>query len=209
MNKKSINFLEMKTLKVVFTVLALFMASKAALAGGGVDPTTKFAYQVHAIKGTEKFRLAFENKSKQRVSIKILDANGSLVFSEIQRDASKMNKNYDLSQIGKGKYVVVIRSGKFEVKEELTIGDVEVPNFEAVIAAYAAKKNTVRVLFKNPSNEVYMIVRDRAGNLVYENTIEGYQNYHALYNLNELAKGDYSITLRSNNQSITKDYEVK
>lgn len=198
----------MRTLRVVLTVLILFVIWGTALAGGGVDPTTKFAYHIQAIKGTDKFRLAFENESKQKVSIRIMNEAGDIVFSEIQKEANKMNKTYDLSSLGKGKYLVKIRSGKFQVEEELMIGKIEEVAFIGKITNYSQKKNTFRVAFKASDEEVKLKITDQTGNVVYERSITGYHNYHALYNVNDLSVGNYKITLSTQDQTIKQTYTV-
>ena len=199
---KSVNFL---VLVCVFSLLSNF-----AIAGGGIDPATKFAYNVHTVKGTEKIRLAFENTSESDVTIKIFDQNNKLVFSEVQKHKKSMSKNYDLSQLGKGTYRIELISGGYKAEEKLVVGAQEEQNypFSLVVAPYKTQNSFV-VSYSNAANSVYVNVYNEKGEEVYQNALSGYHFYNQVYTLNDLPKGKYEVIVSGNGGEQKQIIDVK
>jgi len=200
--------------KVALLFVCLF-SIQSAIAGVGVDPATKFAYNVRVLKGTQKVKLAFQNEAKQKVVIKIYDETHNLVFSEIQKDTEKMSKSYDLSALGNGNYTIKIESGDFIVEEKLVVNnkreEVESLPVEVVVAPYQFKENSFVLSYSNAGEKtVYLTIKDDVtGNKVYSTALNGFHNYNQLFVLNQLPKGKYTVVASTGGLDTTRVIEVK
>jgi Secretion system C-terminal sorting domain len=122
----------MKTIvSKVFATILLFAASfqlatakeidpKAPV--GGIAPTAKFAYSLHALSTTTKFRLTFENQEASPVKVKVFNQAGKLVYTDHIKGATELKRNYDLAEMGRGVYTVEISNGEFKTSVRVAVG---------------------------------------------------------------------------------------
>ena len=175
-----------------------------------IKPEAAFAYSIHTIKGTDKFALAFKNRTDEKVNIEIYDAEETLVFKDVQHK-DEMYKVYDLKNIGAGTYIVVIESGNFVAREELEVGAKAqiTQKFQAVALPDAHNDEKMRIAFSNAQEDVQITITDKYGYTYYSTTVADATNFNQVFNLSKLTPGIYQVTMTSGGQTVQKSYAVK
>jgi len=214
----------MKTFKVNFAVLAVLVTtlfSNLAFAtnpeGGddeekvAITSTKKFAYNVFALKNSLKFKVAFKNASEDKITVRILDTKGTLIYKDILKDQEALNRNYDMRNIGAGIYKVQIEMGDLKAENEIAVG-VSDKSIDKTFQAYVSpiiKENSVRLFYKNGHEGVSISFKDEDGNTIYEENTQDDDMYAKKYNISQLKKGIYTLMLTCGDRTIEKIYKVE
>jgi hypothetical protein len=213
----------MKTLSrnlfaLIFAVAVLFSSNSFANGrnddknGEGTPAVTtsgKFAYSLYAIKESLKFRLNFENEDGTSVMVKIYDPNGRLAFSETINRQISVRRNYDLSNMGKGIYKVVLTDGDVIATQEIGVG---IRTNQGEFNAFLSKDLTqgaLKLAYQNGDAEgVNIVLRDEKGNIVYDE-VSANEQYARKFNLSKLSKGTYTMSVTSGKKTIEQMYKVQ
>lgn len=170
----------------------------------------KFAYGMYAIKESMKIRLAFENSTGNKVTVRILDAKGTVVYREELRNMTEMKRNYDMSSFGKGIYTMDITAGAFNVSNKVAVGGAQLT--KAAFAAYISpevKDGSVKVSFANAEEPVYIKIADRNGAVLYSEISESNQNYARRFNVSALQKGEYVLSISHGEKTLSQLYSIQ
>lgn len=210
-----IKFNKMKNVQTFTLVLVLLfistLSSKATnKSGTGVSSDAKFAYSLRTAKGTDKFILAFDNFTQDKVKIKIFDSENHLVFSEVQTETESARKSYDLSELTAGKYSVKIESGVYSFTEQIEIGkNAHKLDFDIIITPDIYHEQKLRVGFANAKADVKVEIQDETGTIVHSEIFTEVDNATQLFNMEFLQPGIYSITVSSNGKSMVEAFVVQ
>lgn len=205
----------MKNSQIFITLIALLLFGSINIkanvkSGNGISADAKFAYSLRPIKGSDKFVLAFNNLTRNKVSIRIYDESDKLVFSEKQSETQELRKSYDLSNLTNGTYTVKIASGEYQFTEEIEIGKYwDELDFDTVIVPDHEYKNKLRVGFANAKGEVSIEIEDEQGNTVHFETFKDAQNANQLFNMEFLLPGIYQVTVTCGEEKVTEAYIVE
>jgi YbbR domain-containing protein len=202
----------MKTVKKVFVfifALAILVSGKTFAFNGNpeeekfeVTASEKFAYSIYAIQSSLKFRLNFDNEDGSNVTVKVLDPQGKVVFSETIKKQVEARRNYDLSAVGKGVYTVEIIDGDFKASHKVGIGGASIEKKE--FSAYVSKiqDGSVKVAYENGGEDgVNIVLKDEKGNIVYDEISQDAQ-YARKFNLSKLRKGTYTMSVTSGRKTV-------
>lgn len=174
-----------------------------------VVATEKFAYSLYAVKESMKFRLNFENEDGSPITVKIYDAQGKLAFVETLRNQTAAQRNYDLSETGKGIYTVEIIDGDFKAVQEIGVGvKVQQGEFNAYLSK-TLNEGSLKVAYQNGSPDgVNIVLRDEKGNVVYDK-LSANEQYSRKLNLSKLRKGTYTVSVTSGAKTVEQRYSIR
>lgn len=204
----------MKTQRILATVFVLatlftFQAMAHVKGGGGKSPDAKFAYSLRPVQNTDKVVLYFENTTKERVTIKLYDADNQLVFKDVQKGTAELRKSYDLSNLENGSYTLTIESESFSFTENVEVGNAwNSSDFESTIAADANDNNKLRIGFANALSDVTVHIQDANGRTIHTEKFSS-QYGNELFNMKDLPAGEYTITVASHDIDFSETYIVK
>lgn len=204
------------TMRVLAIALSFLFTSVAFANNGsnGTEPgdgkkiteTAKIAYSIYPIINTNKIRVAYEKYGDVAVSIRIYDDNMNLLYSDTQKEATYLKRNYDLGKIGSGEYVVRIQAGDYTTVHRVDVGQKEEQKFSAYLSPQLTN-NKVRIAFQHATSPVFVAIYDQDGKLVYEKTMKE-QNFSSIFNLSPLDKGKYTIMVSSNGDTTESTYQL-
>ncbi|GAB2612691.1 hypothetical protein GCM10027035_06350 [Emticicia sediminis] len=119
MNKNTNNII--KALAVVFTLATATTEGMAQTkAAGKVASTEKNSLSVQDL-GNLRFKLAFENPSKQKTKISLVDKENNLFFYDYPSNDVQYVKAFDLSNLVDGEYTFVVELGTEKLKKDFVI----------------------------------------------------------------------------------------
>lgn len=120
MNKNTKNII--KALAVVFTLATATTEgmAQAKVASGKVASAEKNTLSVQDL-GSLRFKLAFENPSKQKTKISLIDKSDNLFFYDYPSNDVQYVKAFDLSNLVDGEYTFVVEVGTEKMKKDFVI----------------------------------------------------------------------------------------
>jgi len=174
-----------------------------------VVATEKFAYSLYAVKESLKFRLNFDNENGTPITVKIYDTQGKIAFSETIRQQTKLARNYDLAELGKGIYKVEIISGDFVTTQEVGVGiRANLGEFNAYISQ-TLSEGSLKVIYQNGNSDgVNIVLRDEKGNVVYDE-LSANEQYSRKFNLSKLSRGTYIMSVTSGKKTVEQVYKIQ
>jgi hypothetical protein len=208
----------MKTISLkIFALLFIVIASFNLAQAKNVDPAEsprvvaadKFAYSLYAINQTNKFRLSFVNELGSRVSVKVYDQEGALVYVDNIKNATELKRNYDLGTLGRGVYTVEISNGEFKTAERVAVGGAKLNQvaFNAYISP-SLTDGAFKIAYQGGAAEgVYITVTDANGTILYSEHSES-DNFARRYNLASLKPGSYSVSVASGEKSLEQTFMI-
>lgn len=208
----------MKTISLkISALLLLLVASFNTVQAKKVDPSEspkvlaadKFAYSLYAIHQSNKFRLSFVNELGSRVSVKVFDQAGKLVYTDNIKNATELKRNYDLGQLGQGIYTVEISNGEFKTADRVAVGGAKLSAtaFNAYISPNLTE-GAFKVAYQGGAEGVYITVKDSKGTILYSERNES-DNFARRYNLSSLQSGSYTVNVESGDKSVEQTYVIK
>lgn len=119
MNKNTKNII--KALAVVFTLATATTEGMAQTkAAGKVVSTEKNVLSVQDL-GSLRFKVAFENPSKQKTKISLVDKESNVFFYDYPSNDIQYVKAFDLSNLLDGEYTFVVEVGTEKLKKDFVI----------------------------------------------------------------------------------------
>ena len=154
--------------------------------------------------GTEIAELKVDNlKKEDQLSVAVKDAQGNTLFTDHTANAVKYVKRLDFAKISNGVYSVDIIQPKglirkVVVKDESGISFKEETYVFHNYIKYQDDDKKLLVKFNNGLNESVSIrIIDKEGHILHEETGIRTANYAAVFNLSQLAKGSYKMSVTS------------
>lgn len=119
MNKNTKNII--KALAVVLTLTTASIEGMAQkVASGKVTSIEKYTLSVQDL-GSLRFKLAFENPSKQKTKISLVDKENNLFFYDYPSNDVQYVKAFDLSNLVDGEYTFVVEMGTEKLTKDFVI----------------------------------------------------------------------------------------
>jgi len=121
MNKNSKNII--KAIALVFISAATAttqVKAQTKVAAGKVTSIEKNSLNVQDL-GSLRFKLAFENPSKQKTKISLVDKENNVFFNDYPTNDAQYVKAFDLSNLLDGEYSFVVELGNEKLKKDFVI----------------------------------------------------------------------------------------
>lgn len=200
----------MKTRTQIFAALLLTVLSTAAFASDKEKETTKTSAKVEVKRqDAHVFNLVYKGANAEKVQIRLLDANGEVVFSEIIKKIDAFVRPYNLKALPEGIYTVEVTDANGTTTKTINHTDkiemmtaVELPTIVKLDSIENAKYK-LTIVNKGYSNAEVKIY-DNQDKLVYNGLENINGSYAKLYNLKKVVAKKVVVTI--NDQ--TKVFEL-
>lgn len=181
-------------MKNLILVAALILSGLFQLQADNVFRAAKLI----ALQNEKSIILYTANQSKGTEVLKIADAKGKIVFTDVI-EKNKQRVKYVLNTLQKGNYEITLKESEVIAKYEITISDENVKivdtssyyrpyihseNGKLLISAEIEKKEDIKVTIYDQNNE-----------LVFMYNLEKDKTFTQSFNLDQLPKGAYSVTV--------------
>ena len=174
---------------------------------GGVTAYEKFAYSLYPTANKLSFRFNFANENDTKTLLKIYDLKGNLIYTDYLGNAKEGKREYAMDELGKGEYVVEVVNGDFRTRTKLNVG-VSKHNEFSFYSSSKLHENHFTVAYSNANSAVSLNIRDEEGKLVYAENGIAEQNFARKYSLENLPKGNYTLSVNHAEQTFTQVYQV-
>lgn len=120
MNKNSKNIIKAIALVFISATASTQVKAQTIIAAGKVTSTEKNSLSVQDL-GSLRFKLTFENTSKQKTKISLVDKENNVFFYDYPTNDSHYVKAFDLSNLIDGEYAFVVELGNEKLKKDFVI----------------------------------------------------------------------------------------
>jgi hypothetical protein len=110
-----------KALAIILTLATATTEGFAQTKASGKVSTTKASTLDVQDMGNLRFKLAFENPSKQKAKISLLDKDNEIFFYDYTISDAQYVKAFNLSNLADGKYTFVVQTGSEKLTKEFVI----------------------------------------------------------------------------------------
>ncbi len=177
-----------------------------------VDPTDnpeKLKSVAYSIKNSQKVAVGVKLQETAKVTLKILDSQGKIIFKESINKTEGFLRTYDLTENGNGEYTFQISSGKEVQTKHVTVDSKEDQKpFKAYFVSKLRDKK-IKVSYYNAHSPATVSILDLNGELVSKDVISSKINNGAVINLRNLPKGSYQLVVNSGDKGISKDITIQ
>lgn len=114
----------MKTLVIVLALAAAATTQGMAqmkATSGKISISDKVSNLNVQDLGSLRFKLAFENPSKQKIKISLVDKENNVFFNDYSTGDTQYVKAFNLADLADGEYAFVVESGNDKLTKEFTI----------------------------------------------------------------------------------------
>jgi len=120
MNKNTKNII--KAIALVFTIATgtTQVTAQTKVAVGKVTSTEKSSLSVQDL-GSLRFKLTFENPSKQKTKISLIDSENNVFYYDYPSNDVQYVKAFDLSNLLDGEYTFLVELGTEKLKKDFVI----------------------------------------------------------------------------------------
>lgn len=120
MNNNTKNII--KSIALVFTIAIATtqVTAQTIIAAGKGTSTEKNSLSVQDL-GSLRFKLIFENTSKQKTKISLVDIENNVFFYDYPTNDSQYVKTFDLSNLIDGEYTFLVELGTEKLKKDFVI----------------------------------------------------------------------------------------
>ncbi|MDW7694297.1 hypothetical protein R9C00_06075 [Flammeovirgaceae bacterium SG7u.111] len=195
-------------------VVAMFLMSGMAVASpvdgkvhSSIRATSDFAYSIYAVNNSQKIRVAYEQSNAARVTVKIYDKEMNLIFTDVNNNKALQKRNYDMSKVGNGEYVVKIVAADYTTIHRVNVGSETKSNYSAFLPQKALN-NKVRVAFQHATSPVRLSILNDEGKALYSKSVSA-ENFSNVFDMSTLNKGRYTIRISSGNDVKEQVYNVE
>jgi hypothetical protein len=189
----------MKTKNVILTALVAMFVSALAFAK---DPGTPKVVVVNQKSGV--FKVIYEGQKSSKVTMRILSANGTEVFSENLGAVSGFVRPVNFTGMATGDYTIEIadlvgtQSQKVSYNKEVSTNAIH-------IARIAESSKYLLAVANKGSEEINVKIFDGANNLVHDENMTVNGNFGLVYNLKQVAGAPtFEVTDKTGNVKTIK-----
>lgn len=201
----------MKTLLKNLTVAVLLLSPLAGLLASDALP-------VFSVRSTadNAFVLTLSEQVKEKTRIRLVDANGVQLYSDVYRQNDAKSRQFNLRALPQGTYFLELEDETFIYRQPVTLTATGVvANSEDRIelakpyvgTTPEGKLNISYLHLDNAPVEVELI--DAEGRLVYREAINQEGPVMRSYNLGALPVGSYSAIVRTQNATVQQSVNLR
>jgi len=167
------------------------------------DPTsTTVATMEESMAGVMQLKVP----SDMETFVSVFDQEGEMIYTDLVSKDDEAGKMYDFSEVENGQYTFRAVSEHKSVETTFVIEMNELRVLKEEISyrpVFWIEGNILSISYMNlEQNDVYLSLEDDLfadvdSNLYYEEITESDMSYERVFDIKNLGKGEYSITLRS------------
>lgn len=172
--------------------------------------------KIAPISGSKKARVYVAATQDANVRLTVLNQDGAeYLYSESLdevNDGSAYNKVYDFELLTEGNYKIVTESDYKIVEKDISVTDEGISvvgEKEKFKPSFNIKDDNLIVSYLNiEGNDVNVSFSDKYDVFFYDEKVQDL-NFMKAYNIENLVKGEYVVSLNSGDQSYSYFFEVK
>ncbi|WP_020533467.1 hypothetical protein [Flexithrix dorotheae] len=209
----------MKSLKSI--VLSLMLVWVSALSSlGSTNPADdlkkeSLSVSFKPLSENHKALISVKNLSQSKISLNILDAQGSIIYNKEITDAVNYIEKYNFSKLDYGKYTLEILNKDQVITQSFRItkdGNFLLENQTSMqvlapLVDFSEGKLTVRMM-NQISMQGTLMISSESGEVFYQEIIAGESAYGKILNLENLKKGSYLFSIAIGENEYTKKIEL-
>jgi hypothetical protein len=143
------------------------------------------------------YKLIYKQTEPAKFDLKIINKNGELVFEEKMYRNSGFTKNYDLRNIGDGRYTFQIRENNTKIEKKISFKLVTEASLSRI-----GKTKKVRLSLSDTKSKISIIIYDGKDRLIYQETVEKGTNYFKIYDLSHIRSNKITVDVIDQNGLI-------
>jgi hypothetical protein len=186
-------------MKKLLVAACILFSSVSAIANDNEDKSVVAKFKVTTNKSDKMANLTFIPTTSEKVTVKILDEKGKVIFQEQILNKEGFSRPYNLSQLNGAEYTIVVKEGNTTYEEKISIGTTELTATSNNLVATAIRIDNNRVALKvlqNVANPVFITMKDQFGNIIYNATVTEMVSFMQKFNILQLS-GELSFEVKA------------
>lgn len=194
-------------LKRITFVLLLGLGSITSIQAVG-------GYKLTVTKGNVVL-IKFNDIQSEVAYVKLIDKDGVQLWSETVTGATTFYKQFNLTQLPDGDYKIIMTDGDVEYTQALkkSINKVYVVSTSAVSflkPTTTLKNENLKVTFPEGATKLKSVsFQGEKGVAFFTDEVNYKEDFARAYNLNKLARGTYTVILKTDQDTYYKEVELK
>ncbi|GAA5022627.1 hypothetical protein GCM10011506_00530 [Marivirga lumbricoides] len=187
-------------MKKLLVAACILFSSVSAIANDNEDKTVVAKFKVTTNKVDKMANLTFIPTTSEKVTVKILDEKGNVIFQESILNKDGFSRPYNLSQLNGAEYTIVVKEGNNTYEEKISIGTTELTATSNVLVATANRidnKIELKVL-QNAATPVFVTMKDLRGNILYNATVTEMVSFIQKFNVQQIS-GELYFEVKAGN----------
>lgn len=191
-------------------VLVVAIGSTSMLLASVVDPVIS----VVSIDNAKAIDLHLRNTAKKNFVVEIKDQFGEILLTrKMKNNSENISQRYNLKNLPDGVYYISISNDLQKTIQTIQIADNQVIVKEDNSKKYyrptiSVTETSLDVNMLLLDNRASLIIQDKIGDIAYATSFENESSINKRFNLSDLPKGDYTIIIRTEEQTFTEDIEL-
>lgn len=188
--------------KLLVTACILF-SSVLAFANDNEDKLVVAKFKVTTNQSNKLANLTFIPSNSEKVTVKILDENGKVIFRENILNKDAFVRPYNLSQLEGSVYTILVIEGDNTYSEKISMSTKEISAVSNVLVAKAIRTEDNKVELKvlqNSANPVYITLKDQLGYVIYNAKVTDKVSFIQKFNITQVA-GELTFEVIAGNES--------
>ncbi|WP_258104142.1 hypothetical protein [Marinoscillum sp. MHG1-6] len=193
------------TIKTLVLAALLIVFSAANVSASTDSLTTATFCRVVAQEKQDSYKLIFKGSEKGNVTIKWLDSDGDAIYMENVKSTDAFVKQYDLSTLPEGKYLIAVESTLgYDFSEEIILGDVSGFDFQL---RDAGSKSVLLSGTHPEGKNVYLSILDEDRNTIYSESLEDTEEVLKKFDFHKMSTEKVTFVL-SHRDKIFKEESI-
>jgi len=200
----------MKTKKNILTAVGTIVMSFMLMMPAGATENV----EVNVIDASKKIRVELESPADAEIDVRIYNSFNRVLFTDRISAGATFDTEIDFSTFKKGTYRLVSQVGNTKYNRVLEVSDsgIEVKeSYNTFVPFFIQKDDLMKIQYKNSMEENIRI--EFADGIWGEFFDVYYQEpgitFTAIYSLQELPRGSYSITMYSGRDMYSQEFVVE
>lgn len=178
---------KLETMKVIKLMSLMLMVNIAAIAGKQKDLEDR----VNIVQIEEGvFNLIYVQDAPSMIDLKIVNSDGQVVLEEKMKRKTGFKRNYDLTNLKEGTYLVRFAENGKKIEKEVSNNRSEIASFSKI-----GNSDKVRLSIGETFSEVTLNIYDDKDRLIHQEFIPQTEGILKIYDLSKVISRKVSISL--------------
>lgn len=190
-------------MKKLLVAACILVSSLTAFANNIEDDAIVAKFKVTTNKTNKLAHLTFIPTTSEKVTVKILNKQGNVIFREQILNKEGFSRPYNLSKLNGAEFSIIVTEGNTSYTEKISIGTEEIPTVSNYLIAKAKRIEDNKVELKvlqNAASPVFINVKNQFGHIIYEATVTDMVSFIQKFNLVKFA-GTVTFEVTAGNES--------
>ncbi len=159
-------------------------------------------------KSPEKFHLFYVSEKISKVTVRILDAEGTIVGVDNIKSRKSFSKVYNFKKLEAGEYTIEVQNADGIARQTINYNPYR-QNLNMFVSLQDENKFKVTVTGFDKNKPVIVKIYNEEGQVVSKEKINAERNFTRIYNLSKLKGRSFTFSASNGSESVVKYKDIE